>query len=380
MKQSTRQVTVIGIFVVIAIALLVGLLMTLGGNKWARDVIYYRMRFTTSVKGLNIGAPVMFRGVSIGEVDRINLAPQEQHAHEKQDETSIQEDALPVEIVVKIFPEKLGYYDKSFFKFLPHSSENAKQAHQFLGAMVLNHQMRAQLETLSLLTGQIYISLNVFNKPLGEPEGMIEQLWLQNIIPSRLSFLERLSSNVDENGLGKRIASFQTLTRQIAKFVDDGGAEQFMQDLSRTTGNLAVISGDMREKLPELLARVQEISAKLDKAMVQVNGSVDQMKAPLAETIDDARKFVGSLNGLLEESKPDVQNLLATLRQTADTAQQDLTQLNDLLAILQTEATPGSPTREHLEDSLKECDKLLSELHAFLELLNRNPQALLLGR
>ena len=380
MKQSTRQVTIIGFFVVIAIILMVGLLMTLGGNKWARSVIYYRMRFTTSVKGLNVGAPVMFRGVSIGEVDRINLAPQEQHAQEKQDEASIQEDALPVEVVVKIFPEKLGYYDNSLFKFLPHSSTTEMEAHNFLGAMVLNHQMRAQLETLSILTGQIYISLNVFNKQLGEPEGMAEQLWAENIITSHLSFLELLSYNVDENGLGKRLASLQTLTKQLSKFVDDGRAEQLMQDISRTTGNMAEISTEMRETFPELLANVKEISEKLDKAMNRVNGSFDQMEAPLTETVDGARKFVNNLNGLLEEARPDLQELLATLKQTVGTAQQDLTQMNSLLSILQTEAAPGSATREHIEDSMKECDKLLSELHAFLELLNRNPQALILGR
>ena len=70
-KQANK--TVIGGFVVGAVALaVVGIIIFGSGrffSKIRRDVLY----FEGSVKGLNIGAPVVFRGVKIGTVTDIRL-------------------------------------------------------------------------------------------------------------------------------------------------------------------------------------------------------------------------------------------------------------------------------------------------------------------
>ena len=187
MKKNTRQLTIIGAFVAGAIALMAFLLMAMGGRQWGRDSLNYKIYFPTSVKGLNIGSPVMFRGVSVGEVARVNLAPRQMPSKEILD--SFNQDILPVEVEVKIFPEKLGYYSESGLVSFGKDRDSLEAADDFLKGLIIQHNLRAHLETLSILTGQIYISLNFVQNIDDEPSRLAEKLWELGIIPSQLSFL-----------------------------------------------------------------------------------------------------------------------------------------------------------------------------------------------
>jgi len=70
-KQANK--TVIGIFVVGAIALVVIAIVVLGSGKFFKKTLKAVCYFEGSVGGLNIGAPVVFRGVRIGSVTDVIL-------------------------------------------------------------------------------------------------------------------------------------------------------------------------------------------------------------------------------------------------------------------------------------------------------------------
>jgi len=64
---------VIGIFVVGALVLLMAAIVVFGSRELFKRTNKFVLYFDGSVKGLSIGAPVMFRGVSIGTVKDISL-------------------------------------------------------------------------------------------------------------------------------------------------------------------------------------------------------------------------------------------------------------------------------------------------------------------
>ncbi len=70
-KQANK--TLIGAFVIGSIALLVAAVLILGGGKLFSNKFKVVMFFDGSIKGLNVGSPVMFRGVKVGTVSDINL-------------------------------------------------------------------------------------------------------------------------------------------------------------------------------------------------------------------------------------------------------------------------------------------------------------------
>ena len=65
--------TVIGVFVVGALVLLMMAIVVFGSGELFKKTNKFVLYFDGSVKGLAIGAPVMFRGVSIGTVKDISL-------------------------------------------------------------------------------------------------------------------------------------------------------------------------------------------------------------------------------------------------------------------------------------------------------------------
>jgi paraquat-inducible protein B len=64
----------IGVFAIVAVALLLAGLMTLGARDRFKPRVRFETAFTGDVSGLSVGSPVMFRGVTVGRVTDIRLA------------------------------------------------------------------------------------------------------------------------------------------------------------------------------------------------------------------------------------------------------------------------------------------------------------------
>ena len=60
-KQANRMM--IGGFVVLAVAILAASLVVFGSGKFFKKTNKYVLYFDESIKGLNVGAPVLFQGV-----------------------------------------------------------------------------------------------------------------------------------------------------------------------------------------------------------------------------------------------------------------------------------------------------------------------------
>ena len=108
------------------------------------QVIYHRtikavMYFNESVRGLNIDAPVMLRGIPIGKVIGITLQIDDKTAD------------ILIPVVVEIEPDRIVKINTS----------GTMTVNERVGRLVAKG-LRAQLQTGSLLTGQLYIALDLF--------------------------------------------------------------------------------------------------------------------------------------------------------------------------------------------------------------------------
>jgi ABC-type transporter Mla subunit MlaD len=65
----------LGLFTLLALVAVVAMGLVLGVRLMHHETVKYQTFFDESVDGLNVGAPVMYRGVRIGNVDRIGVAP-----------------------------------------------------------------------------------------------------------------------------------------------------------------------------------------------------------------------------------------------------------------------------------------------------------------
>ena len=70
-KQANRMM--IGGFVVLAVIIMAASLVVFGSGKFFKKTNKYILYFDESIKGLSVGAPVLFQGVPVGSVTSITL-------------------------------------------------------------------------------------------------------------------------------------------------------------------------------------------------------------------------------------------------------------------------------------------------------------------
>ena len=137
-----------------------------------------RMRFDSPLRGLVIGAPVEFFGVSIGNVVKaaVDYDP------------PTQKFSLLVDIVT--YPHRLG---SVLAKFPTQNEEDAKVA-TFIGSMV-HRGLRAQARTGSLLTGQLYIALDYVKSP---PPATFDTTARPLLIPTAPGSVDKLQRDLED--------------------------------------------------------------------------------------------------------------------------------------------------------------------------------------
>jgi len=134
-KQPNK--TVIGAFVVGAIVLLTAGVLIFGSGKFLEKTNLYVLYFQGSVKGLNVGSPVMFRGVKVGSVKDISLK------YEPKDLTMF------IPVIVEI---EQG-------KFQPVSG--AEKLERRSVEELIEYGLKGQLKLLSVVTGQLMIRSSI---------------------------------------------------------------------------------------------------------------------------------------------------------------------------------------------------------------------------
>ncbi|MBW2408238.1 MAG: MCE family protein, partial [Deltaproteobacteria bacterium] len=170
--------TVIGAFVIGAIALIVVAIVVLGSGRFFRERRSNVSFFEGSVKGLRIGAPVTFRGVTIGTVTSIKVR-------------FITEDmTFRIPVFYEIEPDR----------FSGLSDELDREPGELLNKLI-ERGLRAQLGTQSLVTGQKYINLDF------HPEAPAN--FIADQIPD---FAERIKDHVE---LPTTPGSFQKIERAL---------------------------------------------------------------------------------------------------------------------------------------------------------------------
>src|SRR5262249_34048686 len=105
----------------------------------------YVLLFKESIRGLTVGAPVQFKGVTIGDVTDVRA------------EFDVKTTQFLVPVTIELDPVRLG---GSLLDMPPGTP--TVTAHRALIARLVSRGVRAQLQTGSLLTGALYVAFDVF--------------------------------------------------------------------------------------------------------------------------------------------------------------------------------------------------------------------------
>jgi paraquat-inducible protein B len=238
--------------------------------------------FNESVRGLAVGSPVDFRGLSAGEVSRIDLDLRPGSANA----------AIAVEIT--LFPERLARLRRT--KSTDQYSESA--ARKIIDGLVGNG-LRAQLRTGNLLTGQNYVALDFFPKAKAQAV--------------------RWGVSIPE--LPTQPGAIDSLQHQL-----QGLMETLQKTLERTDRLVTSVNDGVVPELTATLRDARNTMQRVDNVLASVN---DGVVPELTATMHAARKTLQRADSVLASDSPTQLELRDTLREVgrAATAVRDLAEL-----------------------------------------------------
>lgn len=292
-KQSFK--TAVGAFVIGGLALLVAGIILLGGGRMFSDDIEYVLYFDGSVSGLNIGAPVVFRGVPMGQVTRISL------------EANPRDASVTIPVYIRL--------DENSIVRAGVTGELTDNFRQEILRRLIQRGLRARLQLQSLITGQYRVELDFLpNTPAN----------FRSPMPDRE--IPTLPSPID------------TLQRTVASLP--------LEEMAHTTAGIleklnAALSGDALER------GIKAFATSFEEAQALLAGMQESQKT-LAQALQSTRDAMNNVSSVSLATKAVVER--------------------------------NAPLTQELRRLIQESAAAVRSLRAFMDVLERNPEALLRGK
>jgi len=255
-KQASK--TLIGAFVVGALILAVAGVVVFGSGKFFRKVDKFVMFFEGSVKGLQIGAPVVFRGVQIGHVTNIVM------------EFNAKDLTAFIPVYAEIYPQKIVQIGGD------HSS-----GQQYIDALI-KKGLRARLELQSFVTGQLVVNVDLY------PDTPIRLVGLEkeyHEIPTIPSGMEQLTKKLEELPLREIADRVNETLAAINRLVNS-------PDLLKSFGSLNQLLKNADSLVKNLNTEVGHVASE------QIVSSIKETLSAAQGTLTETRKAVEHINGI----------------------------------------------------------------------------------
>ena len=328
MTSATRERTLVGLFVLIATALLLGTVLAVSGGVGTATVSH--RTYFKFAGGVQPGAPVRYGGLTVGKVAHVRVDPQDSTRIEVQ--LTVDRDApLKTDSVAKI--STLGPLTDNYIE-VSTGTRNAALA----------------------APGSVLPSAEAFGLPqLGEAA--------QAMLPDLQHALKSLNHNLDD---------LQVTVARANDLLNDRNRARIQSSLD----NVQRLAADARPKVTDSL---NNLNGLLDDARPKVSESltnVQELTKKLSPLLDDVRTTTARANDTLAhvdttlgENRTDIRASIASLRDTLTKSTVLLGQLNQTL----------DQNSGNIDELLENLRMSTENLRVLTETLKRSPASLIRG-
>ncbi len=304
--------TLIGAFVLGAIALAVITTLLLAGGSWFGERRQHVLYFEGAAQGLQVGAPVVFLGVKVGTVKQIQLGLDEKSRR------------FLVSVMIEIEPQAVRARGVE-----PVDLRDRATVRQLVG-----RGLRGRLRMQSLLTGQLYVDLDFHpDKPpnyAALDPGLSE-------IPTIRTAVEELTTKLEGFALDKFMADVASISGAISKLMSDPATQELPKRLNATLRQLESLAARLDAQSKPIFKEVSQDLLEMRKAMegaqaamAKVETAADRvanlaspdskMVSNMVRATDELAKAAASLRSLTAQDSPTVKNMNATLKEVSRAA------------------------------------------------------------
>ncbi len=324
-KKVSRSL--IGVFVLGAIALAVAAVVILGSGKFFKKTYKYVLFFEGSVKGLNVGAPVIFRGVNVGQVTDIRLR------------FNLKDLTIIIPVYIELDPAKAQVVAGGLEKGA------------YLKAMI-SKGLRAQLQMQSFVTGQLVVNLDFYpDKPVRLVG--IEKRYPE--IPTIPTPLEELTKTLQDLKLDETVKKLESAIGGIDRIVNSPELKQSIVSLNQTLRSIDALAKNVDAHVAPVVSNISETSDAARSAFIQAEKTLALKEGVPAEIAQGVKDTLKAARVTLEET----QKAVAGVKRVAD---------------------QNANLGYDLSRTLEEVATLSRSLRSLTDYLDRHPEALIKGK
>ena len=296
----------VGLFVASGIAIGIAAIVILGLTGFLEKGQYYMTYFNESVQGLDVDSPVKYRGVSVGRVEGIDVAP----------------DSKLIEVVMKV--------------------ESGQQA--------LESDMVAQLKLVGI-TGIMFVEWD--RKKEDEPDRSPPLSFPTKypVVASKPSDIKELLRGIDDvlgqmksmdlEGISDRI---KLAVDNINQSVIDANVKGISSDIGSSLASLERIL--KTERWDNILNSMEEASQSLGALMSEQDTEIKTAIENFSRAMESANRLMADGSALVsgtEETQARLQRQMIVIGQNLEQASASLKELMDLLADQPSQLIIGKP-------------------------------------
>lgn len=323
---SQRTKFTVGLFLACGMVFVVLIIIWLGMSRFFEQGRYYVTYFDESVQGLSLDSPVKYRGVFIGRVERIDVAP----------------DSKLIQVVLKIE-----------------------------SGQVLDRHIVAQLKSVGI-TGSMFVELD--RKKAGEPDQSPKLNFPSEypIVASKPSQIGELISGINQVLEQFKSLDLQAITGQVKltlqtinQKVSQANVKRISDSIEASLARVNHIMDSQRwnqilnsvdqgvRSFNNLVNDADRSLDRLDQTIIRIDGVVIENKKTIKAAIDDFKLAMYNANLLLKkgsslvgETDESISNLmphLLVVAQNLEKASENLNQIMELLADQPSQLIFGAP-------------------------------------
>jgi phospholipid/cholesterol/gamma-HCH transport system substrate-binding protein len=262
----------LGVFVVLASALLAGMVVILLGASLGKLSDVYTTRFEESVSGLELGAPVKYHGVRVGTVDAIVINPDDVS---EVIVTLTLDHGTPIKADSQVVLNTMGITGLKFLEIMGGTDETRflTPGEEIPSGPSLIHRLTGKAD---VITEKVEMLVNNLVEVTGEQQR--EQL-------------NAILADVQE--------TMESVRRIVAE--NEAGVSQAVKDLSKTAENLRGLSADAKVTLAIVDGTIESVRDgvlvvvdEVSEILQEQNANLGFLIANVDDAVLSAQKVIGS--------------------------------------------------------------------------------------
>ena len=319
--------TMIGIFVLGALLLIIVVVLVLASGEFLKKRPTYVMFFDQSVKGLSVGAPVVFRGVQVGLVTQVLL------------NADLNNMNLLIPVVVE--------FDGGKVRLIGDSGDSDEIIHR-----LVENGLKAQLQTQSFVTGQLLIDLDLRPESPAKFVGGFDDI---PEIPTIPTVLEEISRSLQGPKVRQSIEKLMEVIEGLENFINSPDLKNMVISLNKTAGS------------------AEKLVSSAEKLVSTLEGQIVPLAESIKETLDSYERLAKNIDQRVDPLADNLDYSIREIRVAAEEAEKTLAEFKGLIA-------EDSITATELRKTFRELSSAARSIRSLADYLERHPEGLVWGK